>query len=576
MKKLVNNPLLVVEEMIEGMLLADARLTRIAGENVVLRQDHRAVAASGKVAIISGGGAGHEPAHAGYVGVGMLTAAVTGAVFTSPSVDAVAAAIRAVAGPAGVLLIIKNYTGDRLNFGLAAEMARASGIAVEMVIVGDDVSLDDDNGAVGRRGIAGTVLVHKIAGAAAEAGLPLAEVKAEAEAATAALFSMGLGLGACIVPAAGKRGFDLGEDEVEYGLGIHGESGARRGMIAPADAMLDQLVDRLISRGGIASGDQIALLVNNLGGTAVQELSIAARHALMRLRDAGASVEAALIGSFLTALEMPGVSISLLKLDERRLERLMAPSAAAAWSAPTRPAVSIEGLPAANEVLAAETLGQSWGTAQKYVFARAIATVAAALRQEEQRLTELDAVVGDGDIGISLTRGARAVEEAAPRLDLERPAAALREISATLRRSLGGTSGPLYAVFVLRMATSLAEARDPATADAWAAAFRAGVDAVQVLGGGKAGDRTMLDALLPAADAIERGARTNGDAAAILRAAIEAAEAGVEATKAMRPRLGRSSYIGERALGHADPGAHAVAVWLRAIASAVGGKRLGS
>lgn len=566
MKKLVNDPLRVVEEMVEGLLLADARLTRIEGENVVLRADHRALAAAGKVAIVSGGGGGHEPAHAGYVGSGMLTASVIGAVFTSPSVDAVLAAIRAVAGLAGVLLIIKNYTGDRLNFGLAAEIARASGIAVEMVVVADDVALDDGS-AVGRRGIAGTVLVHKVAGAAAEAGQTLAAVKAEAEAAAVALFSMGLGLGACIVPAAGKRGFELGDDEVEYGLGIHGESGARRAPLAPADAMLDQLIERLIARSGLAARDQVALLVNNLGGTAVQELSIVARHALGRLAEADVRVEAVLAGSFLTALEMPGVSLSLLKLGDARLERLLAPCAAGAWMPPTRPAAGLSSVAVPADAEAAAAAGPPWRVeTHKESFAAAIAAVAATLRGEEAWLTELDAVVGDGDIGISLARGARAVEELLPDLTLDHPAAALRAISAALRRSLGGTSGPLYAVFVLRVGTSLGEAADPAAPSAWAAAFRAGCDAVQALGRGKAGDRTMLDAMLPAAEAIAQAAGRGADAAAILREAAAAAEAGVEATKAMQPRLGRSAYIGDRALGHPDPGAYAVCSWVRAIA----------
>lgn len=571
MKKLVNDPILVVEEMVEGLLLADDRLSRIEGENVVLRRDHRALAESGKVAIISGGGAGHEPAHAGYVGEGMLTAAVIGAVFTSPSVDAVLAAIRAVAGPAGVLLIIKNYTGDRLNFGLAAEFARADGIAVEMVIVADDVALGDDGGRVGRRGIAGTVLVHKVAGAAAQAGLSLAEVKAEAEAACGALFTMGLGLGACIVPAAGKRGFELGDDEVEYGLGIHGESGAKRGPIAAADAMLDVLLDRLITRGAIGASDRVALLVNNLGGTAVQELSIVARHALMRLHAAGISAPAALVGTFLTALEMPGVSISLLKLDDQRLGRLLVPSTAGSWVTPSTPSKTLDVTHVADRAAQGSlSSGEAWSvTDHSTRFAAAIASVIAALKGAEARLTELDSVVGDGDIGISLTRGAKAIDELQSRLDMTHPAAALREISATLRRSLGGTSGPLYAVFVLRVATSLADAGNPSRSGSWAAAFRAGCDAMRGLGGAEAGDRTMLDALLPAADAIEEAARQGRDRQAILQAAVAAAEQGVEATKAMTPRLGRSSYVGERALGHPDPGAYAVATWLGAIASAM-------
>lgn len=571
MKKLVNDPLRVVEDMIEGLVLADGRLSHLDGENVVLRRDHRELADEGKVAIISGGGAGHEPAHAGYVGQGMLTAAVIGAVFTSPSVDAVLAAIRAVAGPAGVLLIIKNYTGDRLNFGLAAEFARADGIAVDMVVVRDDLALDDDGGRVGRRGIAGTVLVHKVAGAAAEAGLSLAQVKAEAEAAIENLSSMGLGLGSCIVPAAGKRGFELADDEVEYGLGIHGESGAYRGPVAGADEMLDVLLERLVGRGGYRPSDRVCVLVNNLGGTAVQELSIVARHALIRLRAEGIVSEAVLVGSFLTALEMPGVSVSLLKVDDQRLSRLLAPSAAPAWTMPSKPAAGpIAPVAIAGSAESSEALGQPWSTAQHQTrFGEAIRSVVEALKSAEQRLTELDSVVGDGDIGISLARGARAVEDLQPALDTRYPAAALREISATLRRSLGGTSGPLYAVFVLRAATTLAEARDPGSTESWVAAFRAGCDAMQELGGAHAGDRTMLDALLPAAEAMARAARDGRDCGTMLAEALAAARQGVEATRSMVPRLGRSSYLGSRALGHPDPGAEAVAIWLKAIATTI-------
>jgi dihydroxyacetone kinase len=568
-KKLINDPLQVVSEMIEGLVLADDRLTRIAGENVVLRRDHAEHAASGKVALISGGGAGHEPAHAGYIGQGMLTAAVVGEVFTSPSVDAVLSAILAVAGPAGVLLIVKNYTGDRLNFGLAAELARAAGVTVDVVVVGDDVALDTDDGAVGRRGIAGTVLVHKVAGAAAEAGLSLAEVKQEAQAAIDAVFSMGLGLGACIVPAAGTPGFELSDTEVEYGLGIHGERGAKRGPIAAADAMLDTLLDRLLERSGLRAQERVALLVNNLGGTAVQELGIVARHALERLEAAKIEVALVQVGTFLTALEMPGCSLSLMRLDEARRERLLAPASAAAWSVPTHPVRVATSVPVRTVTQTALAAGPAWiSTGHSARFADAIRAVTAALQKAEHELTDLDSVVGDGDIGLSLARGARGVEVALPELDKEHPAAALQTIASVLRRELGGTSGPLYAAFVVRSASHLAERGEVDSAVAWAAAFRAGIEGVQALGGGKAGDRTMLDALIPAADSMDAAVARGDTAPAILQAAIKAARAGVDATKQMRPRLGRSSYLGDRALGHADPGAFAVALWLEAIGSA--------
>lgn len=569
MKKLINDPLKVVDEMIDGLVRGDRRLARIEGRNVVLRADHAAHAAAGRVALISGGGAGHEPAHAGYVGAGMLTAAVVGEVFTSPSVDAVLAAIRAVAGPAGVLLIVKNYTGDRLNFGLAAELARADGVAVEMVIVADDVALDIDN-AVGARGIAGTVLVHKLAGAAAEAGLDLAAVRDDAQAGIDALVSMGLGLGSCTVPAAGKPGFELGDAEVEYGLGIHGERGAERGPIAPVDTMLDRLIDRLLQRGGIAAGDRVALLVNNLGGSAVQELDLVSRHALGRLAGAGIDVPALLVGTYLTALEMPGCSLSLMKVDDARLGRLQAATAAAAWNPPSEPTREPSVVAVAEASQAGSPSGPAWsGNEGGQRFTAGLRAIAAALEAAEGELTALDSVVGDGDIGLSLARGARAIDEALPTLDSDHPAAALQALAGVLRRVLGGTSGPLYAVFVLRAATTLAEAHDASDARAWASAFRAGCEAVQTLGGGKAGDRTMLDAMLPAADAIDAAVARGDDARGIARSAAEAADAGVEATRTMRPRLGRSAYLGDRTHGHADPGAYAVALWLKALGSAL-------
>jgi triose/dihydroxyacetone kinase / FAD-AMP lyase (cyclizing) len=568
-KKLINDPLHVVSEMIEGLVLADDRLTRIAGENVVLRTDYAQHAASGKVALISGGGAGHEPAHAGYIGQGMLTAAVVGEVFTSPSVDAVLAAILAVAGPGGVLLIVKNYTGDRLNFGLAAELARATGVTVDLVVVADDVALDTTDGAVGARGIAGTVLVHKVAGAAAEAGLSLAEVKNEAQGAIDAVFSMGLGLGACIVPAAGTPGFELSDTEVEYGLGIHGERGAKRGQIAPADTMLDTLLDRLLERGGLRANERVALLVNNLGGTAVQELGIVARHALQRLAAANIEVAMVQVGTFLTALEMPGCSLSLMRLDERRRERLLAPATAGAWTAPTHPVTRAPGVEARTTTQAALPAGPAWAVSGRAEsFSAALRAIIATLQKAEHELTELDSVVGDGDIGLSLARGSRAVEATLPRLDKMHPAAALQRIASILRRELGGTSGPLYAAFVVRGASHLAERDEVDSATAWAAAFRAGIEGVQTLGGGKAGDRTMLDALIPAADAADAAIARGETTQEVLQAAISAAHAGVEATKQMRPRLGRSSYLGERTLGHADPGAFAVALWLESIGSA--------
>ena len=560
MKKLINAPGDVVGEALDGLTRVAAPVARLAGSTTAIRGDIAAVRAAGGVTVLSGGGAGHEPAHAGYVGAGMLTAAVSGEVFTSPSVDAVLDAIRAVASPGGVLLIVKNYTGDRLNFGLAAELARAEGIDTAMVVVADDVALTSADGA-GRRGIAGTVLVHKVAGAAAAAGLPLAEVAARAGRVADAVGTMGVALSACTVPAAGQPGFLLDGDEVEWGLGIHGEPGVERGLLAPVHEVVARLAGTIVADRGITPGDRVVLLVNGLGATPPMELSIVADAAVRDLTGRGVPVERVWAGNFLTALDMAGVSLSILPVDDEVLAALDAPTTAPAWPAPAPaagPAV-VEVPPApqppAGELAPADPLR------------RALEAVAEALVSRRDELTELDREVGDGDLGISLARGAAALLAEGPGFPGAQGAGAvLRAASATVRRSVGGTSGPLYAVLLLRAAGALPAG--PSAAD-WAAAFRAGVAGVREVGDAAPGDRTMVDALEPAAEAFAGRLADGADWRAALDAAVAAAEAGAAATADIRARLGRSSYLGDRVLGHPDPGARAVALWLAAVASAL-------
>ncbi len=555
MKKLVNDPRHVVRELLEGLADLHPGLALLAGEDVILRADTKPPGER-PVAVLSGGGAGHEPAHAGYVGAGMLSAAIAGNVFTSPSVDAVLAAIQAAAGPAGALLIVKNYTGDRLNFGLAAELAGAAGIPTDMVVVADDVALHDTVEPSRRRGIAGTILVHKVAGAAAAAGLDLAAVAAEARAAAATLGTMGVALGACTVPAAGKPGFSIGEDEMELGLGIHGEPGVRRAPLAPADAVVETILDTLLAQTGFAAG-RVALLVNGLGGTPPMELAIVVRHALAVLRARGVTVERGWVGNFMTALEMPGCSLSLMAVDDARLARLDAPSAAPAWPGGGRLAerrVIAAGVTAAAP---APVAADASGLAVR----RAALAAASALEREEARLTELDARAGDGDLGISMARGATAIR-AMPETAWGSAATSLAAMAGVLRRAIAGSSGPFYATALLRAARAMGEENSPA---AWARGFAACVASVAELGGAEPGDRTMLDALAPASAAFEAAVRAGASLPEAWSRAVAAAEAGAAATAAMRPRVGRAAYLGERAMGAPDAGAVAVVAWMRAL-----------
>lgn len=565
MKKLINKPNAVVEEMVEGLSTVYPGMRRLPGQTVLVRTDIPD-RSERPVGVISGGGSGHEPAHAGYVGKGMLSAAVAGDVFTSPSPDAVLAAIRATAGPRGAVLIVKNYTGDRLNFGVAAEMARLEGIPVELVLVADDVALAETVDHAGRRGLAGTIFVHKIAGAVAESGASLADVAAQARAAAANVKTMGVALTPCTVPAAGRPGFTLGDDEIELGLGIHGEAGVRRGALETADALVERLVDAILADLTLPVGGRIVLMVNNLGGTPTMELAIVARRAISLLEHRNIKVERVYLGTFLSALEMAGVSLSVLAVDDERLKLLDFPTDAPAWpNAAARPRTERSERQDAARKIAQRTPAPPT-TPLGIALGAAIRAATDALIDAAPRLTELDQATGDGDLGISLERGSRAVQEELNGYKLDDPAATLHDLAVTLQRSLGGTSGPLYAAFFLRASNRLGQG-GAGDATMLAKAFLDGCAAIADLGGAAPGDRTMLDALLPAVEAIQSAASSGAAAGEILRAGASAATAGAKATASMAPKKGRSSYLGERVLGHPDPGADAVAVWLTAIAN---------
>lgn len=319
MKKIINEPTQVVSELLKGMELAHPELVYTEKLEVIARRNK-----SDKVAVISGGGAGHEPAHAGYVGKGMLDAAISGNVFSSPSPDRIIEGIKQADAGKGVLMVIKNYSGDIMNFGLSKDLAELEDIEVESVVVRDDVAVPDSTYSTGRRGIAGTVFVHKIAGAKAETGANLQEVKAAAEKAIANIRSMGMAMTPCILPAVGKPGFKLEDDEIEIGMGIHGEPGVERTKVKTAKEVAEILLDKILNDYDY-SGSEVALLVNGLGGTPLMELYILNKEVQELLVSKGIKVYKTLVGDFMTALDMTGCSITLMKLDDELKELLDAP-----------------------------------------------------------------------------------------------------------------------------------------------------------------------------------------------------------------------------------------------------------
>ncbi|MEM1376855.1 MAG: dihydroxyacetone kinase subunit DhaK [Pseudomonadota bacterium] len=534
MKQFINAKENLVTEAIDGLLrTSDGKLLRLDGYphiKVVARSDWD----KSKVALVSGGGSGHEPSHAGFVGQGMLTAAVCGDVFASPSVDAVLAGILAVAGEAGCLLIVKNYTGDRLNFGLAAERARQFGIKVEMVIVDDDVALPHLPQA---RGVAGTLFVHKIAGALAEQGADLATVTRAAEQVIDGVISIGMSLDTCTVPGSPKEA-RIKSGKAELGLGIHGEAGIEQVDYSTARDAMAMVVDRLAPNMG--SGDHVALL-NNLGGATPLEMSVLAEE-LCRSRIAQQVKWMVGPAPLMTSLDMQGFSVSLLPIDGDSEAALIAPVEPVAWTGCTQiQAPRVQPLPDGLKPIAPIASKDD----EVHAF---LAKCCDILIGAEASLNKLDAQSGDGDTGSTLAGAARALAEALDRMPLADHTQLYRAIGNELSQTMGGSSGVLLAIFFAAAGDASASGEDTV------GAFKAGLDRIQQVGGARLGDRTMIDALLPALEALPNG----------IGAAAKAARKGADQTaKIVNAKAGRASYISEDKLaGHNDPGAEAVAVLL--------------
>lgn len=527
----------MVNDAIEGVIISSRfrNLTRLDTDpaiRVVVRKDWN----KSKVAIISGGGSGHEPAHVGFVGKGMLTAAVCGDLFASPSVEAVLNAIVAVTGDRGCLLIVKNYTGDRLNFGLAAERAKKHGLKVEMVIVGDDISLPDNKQP---RGIAGTVLVHKIAGYAAEQGKSLSDVRDIAQLACDNIASMGVAMQTCNLPGQNDEEGRIQGGHVELGLGIHGEPGANTVESQNSQEIVARLVKHLREKTGAQA--RLAVLVNNLGGTSALEMALLTKELIhSELKD---QIDY-LIGpaALVTALDMKGFSLSAICLNDIFIEALQAEVETAGW----QPMVKVEPMAMQkHSVIRAATQAKS---SENAAVKALVTCVTNTLIGQENALNALDAKVGDGDTGSTFALGARDIAQLNDdgKLPLNDTAALLELIGERLAMVMGGSSGVLMSIFFTASGQKVAKKQPLAEA------LLFGLEQMKRYGGANLGDRTLIDALQPALEALKDGS---------LKAAVQAAQAGADATENMqKANAGRSSYVNSENLkGVKDPGAVAIA-----------------
>ena len=531
MKQFINDRGTVVSEAIDGILCTpEERLGRLDGYphiKVVVRTDWD----KSRVSLISGGGSGHEPSHAGFVGEGMLTAAICGEIFSSPSVDAVLAGILAVTGKPGCLLIVKNYTGDRLNFGLAAERARALGYKVRMVIVGDDVALPS---LPQPRGVAGTLFIHKIAGAMARAGADLDEIADAAERIAGQVVTLGMSLDTCTLPGLPKEE-RIGLDMAELGLGIHGEPGVEQVSYSTAMEAMNLLIDRLEPHAG--SGSLVAL-INNLGGCTELEMSILTS-TLMKSSLGGRIKEVIGPSALMTSLDMKGFSVSLFSPSGEDLTALRASVIPTSWpglkKAEKAEIIDIpEGLRPAKPVPSNNEKTKNL-----------IVKCCRILSELEAELNSLDAKSGDGDTGSTLATAAKSLSSRLDQLPLAEPPQLLRSIGQELSETMGGSSGVLMAIFFAASGDSLSGGGDITKA------LKNGLERIKQVGGAKPGDRTLIDALEPALEVLGQG----------LEDAAIAARKGADATaKITRAKAGRASYVSEENLaGYNDPGAEAVA-----------------
>ncbi|OCA82590.1 MULTISPECIES: dihydroxyacetone kinase subunit DhaK [unclassified Bacillus (in: firmicutes)] len=584
MKKIINKPENLVMEMANGLIMAHPELEFLKKYKIIKKR----VINENKVSLISGGGSGHEPAHAGFVGKGMLDAAVCGDVFASPSQIQVYQGIKAAAGQKGVLMIIKNYSGDIMNFKNGAALAIEDGIQVEYVRVADDIAVEDSLYSVGRRGVAGTVLVHKIAGAAAEEGRDLMQVKAIAEKAAENVKSIGAALTSCTVPAKGTPTFKLEEDEIEYGVGIHGEPGIRREKLISANELAKQMIDDLLKDFG-QDGDEtsdIAILVNGFGSTPLQELYLFNNSVMREMSNRNIHVYRTFVGNYMTSIDMAGVSLTIMKLDDELKSLLSSECSAAAFKVDA----PVEGVQYTDPIDEIEERSVSFNTETSEEYAvihddvlsleniiYLIDKMSEVIIRNEIPFCELDSHAGDGDFGMSVAKGFKQLKREWSSILNQEPltiGAFLDACSMVIMEYCGGASGPIWGS-AFRAAGKAAGDKNELTIEEFANLLQAAVEGIQVTGersfgrGAVVGDKTLIDALVPCADSWSECAKAGIDFKTAFENGAAAAVKGAKYTETIVARMGRAGTVGERSLGYPDAGAYGLGVIFTELSSSL-------
>lgn len=584
MKKIINKPETVVMEMCNGIAMAHPELEFVKKYKVMKKKDID----KNKVSLISGGGSGHEPAHAGFIGKGMLDAAVCGDVFASPSQIQIYQAIKATASEKGTLLIIKNYSGDMMNFKNAAYLASEDGIKVDYVKVDDDIAVEDSLYTVGRRGVAGTVLVHKIAGAAAQLGKSLEEVKEVAQKAIDNVRSLGFGLTSCTVPAKGTPTFDIADDELEFGVGIHGEPGIKREKMTTADELAKRIVDSILKDMKIEDNqEEIALLINGFGATPLQELYLFNNSVTRELAERNIKIYRTFVGNYMTSIDMAGASVSIMKLDDELKKLLIEESDTPAFKVNGH-VDAVEYTPIDENNDEVETSSFEVETNEEYSnivdekitlnnMIYIVDKMSEVIVENEVPFCELDSFAGDGDFGMSVAKGFKQLKrEFKEILSQENLTIGkfLDSCSMVIMEHCGGASGPIWGSAFRAAGREILEKNELSISD-FSQMMQAAVNGIQATGersfgrGAVVGDKTLIDALVPCADSLSNSAKEGINFKDALEKGALAAVEGAKATEQIVARMGRAGTVGDRSLGHPDAGAYGLGVIFTEVSRAL-------